>query len=100
MIDRGELAAVRIGKRRVRVRQSELDAVIEAGQVRPVDPQEARQAFHEALEEAHGAENDADLATALRSLSRTSAALARALSKSQSGQDRQSEIDRGLLGDP
>jgi excisionase family DNA binding protein len=49
MIDRGELAAVRIGKRRVRVRQSELDAFIEAGEVRPVDPPEARQAFHEAL---------------------------------------------------
>jgi excisionase family DNA binding protein len=30
-IDRGELAAVRIGKRRVRIRQSDLDAFVEAG---------------------------------------------------------------------
>ena len=31
MIDRGELPAVRVGSRRVRVRRSDLDAFLEAG---------------------------------------------------------------------
>src|SRR5947209_4400485 len=31
MIDRGDLGAVRVGKRRVRVRQSQLDAFLAAG---------------------------------------------------------------------
>jgi excisionase family DNA binding protein len=80
MIDRGELAAVRIGQRRVRVRESDLEAFIEAGEARPgVDLAAAREAFNQALGNAHDANDDADLAVALRTLSRTSAALARAL---------------------
>jgi excisionase family DNA binding protein len=33
MIDRGELGAVRVGQRRVRVRQSQLDAFLAAGEL-------------------------------------------------------------------
>jgi hypothetical protein len=35
MIDRGELGAVRVGKRRVRIRQSQLDAFLAAGESSP-----------------------------------------------------------------
>jgi excisionase family DNA binding protein len=35
MIDRGELRAVRVGQRRVRIRQSQLDAFLTAGEMTP-----------------------------------------------------------------
>jgi excisionase family DNA binding protein len=35
MIDRGELGAVRVGQRRVRIRQSQLDAFLAAGETAP-----------------------------------------------------------------
>jgi excisionase family DNA binding protein len=35
MIDRGELGHVRVGQRRVRVRQSQLDAFLAAGESSP-----------------------------------------------------------------
>jgi excisionase family DNA binding protein len=38
-IDRGELPAVRVGKRRVRVRQSDLDAFIDAGSTIRSEPE-------------------------------------------------------------
>ena len=38
MIDRGELGHVRVGKRRVRVRQSQLDAFLAAGEAGPRPP--------------------------------------------------------------
>jgi len=49
MIDRGELGHVRVGRRRVRVRQSQLDAFLAAGESNP-QPAEAdpRQAVSEA----------------------------------------------------
>ena len=49
MIDRGELGAVRVGQRRVRVRQSQLDAFLAAGESSP-QPGEANpwQAVNEA----------------------------------------------------
>jgi excisionase family DNA binding protein len=39
-IDRGELPAVRVGSRRVRVRQTDLDAFIDAGTTIPSEPDE------------------------------------------------------------
>ena len=35
MVDRGELGAVRVGQRRVRIRQSQLDAFLAAGEKAP-----------------------------------------------------------------
>jgi len=42
MIDRGELGHVRVGQRRVRVRQSQLDAFLAAGESSPQPPEAAR----------------------------------------------------------
>jgi excisionase family DNA binding protein len=39
MIDRGELGHVRVGQRRVRVRQSQLDAFLAAGESGPNPPE-------------------------------------------------------------
>jgi excisionase family DNA binding protein len=39
MIDRGELGHVRVGQRRVRVRQSQLDAFLAAGESDPHPPE-------------------------------------------------------------
>jgi excisionase family DNA binding protein len=39
MIDRGELGHVRVGQRRVRVRQSQLDAFLAAGESSPPAPE-------------------------------------------------------------
>ena len=39
MIDRGELRAVRVGKRRVRIRRSDLDRFIEAGDTARREPE-------------------------------------------------------------
>jgi excisionase family DNA binding protein len=39
MIDRGELGHVRVGQRRVRVRQSQLDAFLAAGESDPQPPE-------------------------------------------------------------
>jgi len=40
MIDRGELAAIRVGQRRVRIRQSRLDAFLAAGESSAQPPEE------------------------------------------------------------
>ncbi len=39
MIDRGELAAIRVGPRRIRVREAELDRFLAAGATAPVSKQ-------------------------------------------------------------
>ena len=39
MIDRGELGHVRVGQRRVRIRQSQLDAFLAAGESSPQPPE-------------------------------------------------------------
>ncbi len=41
MIDRGELGHVRVGRRRVRIRQSQLDAFLAAGESSPQPPEAA-----------------------------------------------------------
>lgn len=46
IIDRGELPAVRVGQRRVRVRQSDLDAYLAAGATMAADDTDAVAAKH------------------------------------------------------
>lgn len=83
-IDRGELPAVRVGARRVRVRQDDLEAFIapalsnERGDAD--DPGELRATFADALEHVRaGIDDDVELAIALRSLAEAATRLARAL---------------------
>jgi excisionase family DNA binding protein len=50
MIDRGELPAVRVGSRRVRIRQSDLDAFLGAGETSPAaDVDDLREQFRVSL---------------------------------------------------
>ena len=49
MIDRGDLGAVRVGKRRIRVRQSQLDAFLAAGEM-PAEPESDTEGESEAAE--------------------------------------------------
>jgi excisionase family DNA binding protein len=60
IIDRGELRAVRVGPRRVRVRQSDLDAFIadSSSQMGPTEDQ-ARARFQEALDAVNAASGTA-----------------------------------------
>lgn len=90
-IDRGELPAVRLGRRRVRVRQSDLDAFIDAGANGSDAPVEepveegsvtAWATFGAAMAEATAtlqATNRADLVRALDSLASATRALAEQL---------------------
>ena len=67
IIDRGELHAVRVGPRRVRIRQSDLDAFLaeSSSQMGPTE-QEARAAFAHALAAVDAADGNRELARALR----------------------------------
>jgi excisionase family DNA binding protein len=80
MIDRGELSAVRVGPRRVRIRQSDLDAFIahSSSQMGPTEDQ-ARAWFREALDAVNAASGNRELATALRRLATAATKLAGAL---------------------
>lgn len=81
-IDRGELAAVRLGSRRVRVTENELQRFIAESSSAQAQPEEAaRQRFSEAQEAVRAATTAAEQAMALRSLARASTALARVLSR-------------------
>ena len=77
-IDRGELLAVRAGQRRVRIRSRDLDAFLGAA---PMGESEAREAFADALARTQTTGDDAELAAALRELSRSAETLARALDR-------------------
>ena len=92
-IDRGELKAIRVGKRRVRIRREDLDVLLKAG-TRPGRDQpnvEAPSAqavgwerFGAAMEgavEVLRGENPAELSSSLRSLSRAARALANAIDR-------------------
>jgi excisionase family DNA binding protein len=101
-IDRGELPAVRIGARRIRVTEEALERFIEAGsapsdgggrdaddrepgQAHEVEPEDgvivsARQTFAEALAAVQEPRDDAELVPALEELARASTALVEALS--------------------
>jgi excisionase family DNA binding protein len=81
-IDRGELGAIRIGARRVRIPESELGRFITESSTagRPTQA-EAREAFSRALEAVEASDNPEELIPALRRLSRASATLARSLSE-------------------
>jgi excisionase family DNA binding protein len=82
-IDRGELKAVRVGPRRVRIRQSDLDAFLAAStaQMKPSEAQ-ARSEFSQALQDVQAAPGNAELIPALRRLATTATKLARALPRS------------------
>jgi hypothetical protein len=76
MIDRGELQAVRVGQRRVRIRQSALDAFLAAGETGESPPQtppsldrgELAARLDRAREAVAGGD-DAEVAAALQALS-------------------------------
>jgi hypothetical protein len=72
MIDRGELGHVRVGQRRVRVRQSQLDAFLAAGEFRPqpqgANPSQAVGAAATAVTAAVREENREALERAIVSL--------------------------------
>jgi len=102
-IDRGELPAVRIGARRIRVTEEALERFIEAGsppsdggdreaedrgpgQTHEVEPEDgvivsARQTFAEALAAVQEPRDDAALVPALEELARASTTLIAALSR-------------------
>jgi excisionase family DNA binding protein len=98
-IDRGELAAVRVGARRVRVRESELDRFLEAGTAAAPEESSVGGRLDEvavagwaqlgiALADATGALEDQDrrkLASDLGSLADASRGLSAALNAQQPG---------------
>lgn len=99
-IDRGELAAVRLGPRRVRIRRSELDRFITAGETRPTigegeqvstetrDPTaESRARLDAALKQLAGTSGDDPeaLVGALNSVADAARTLAEALGERVSG---------------
>jgi hypothetical protein len=85
MIDRGELRAVRIGSRRVRVRKSDLQRFIDAGgdvQGEPeagTDRGELARALEDAGAVARNGHDDEKLAAALRRVAAAADALASAI---------------------
>ena len=83
MIDRRELAAVRVGSRRVRVRQSDLDAFLDASAGNgEADVGALREQLTASLDGARaGVDDDAQLAPALRTLASAATQLARALER-------------------
>jgi excisionase family DNA binding protein len=79
-IDRGELAAVRVGPRRVRIRKSDLDRFIsESAAMMGPTQDEARAEFSEAQEAVRVATTNEDLRPALQRLAVAATKLARAL---------------------
>lgn len=79
-IDRGELAAIRLGARRVRVRASELERFIAASSSAGLpDETTARQEFDDALAAVQNNGDAAERPAALRRLAVAANALARAL---------------------
>lgn len=83
IIDRGELRAVRVGPRRVRIRQSDLDAFLaeSSSQMGPTE-EKARAAFGHALAAVDAATGNQELARTLRGLATAATKLARALPRS------------------
>ena len=95
-IDRGELKAIRVGKRRVSIRREDLDALLEAGtpaerdqldvdapSAQAVGWERVGAAMEGAVEALRG-ENPAELSSSLRSLSRAARALAKAIDRDTS----------------
>lgn len=79
-IDRGELAAVRVGPRRVRVRKSALDRFIaESAALMGPSVEDARAEFDAALAAVQSAPDDEELVPALKRLAKASTKLAGAL---------------------
>jgi excisionase family DNA binding protein len=85
-IDRGDMASVRLGSRRVRVLSSELDRFInESSSAQAPDQDAARAEFTQALNTVQATTPDGDLGAALRRLAKASNRLARALPPHQGG---------------
>jgi excisionase family DNA binding protein len=75
-IDRGDLRAVRVGARRVRIKQPDLDAFSAAGSAMMGPSEEAARAtFSQALEVVNAATANPELASALRRLATASTRL-------------------------
>jgi excisionase family DNA binding protein len=85
-IDRGDMASVRLGSRRVRVLSSELDRFInESSSAQTPDEDAARAEFNQALNAVQATTTNGDLSTALRRLAKAANRLARALPPDQGG---------------
>ena len=85
-IDRGELPAIRVGSRRVRIRQSDLDEALTASSERPSE-EELRQQLVAAIAEvqsALAADPPAEAPPALDRLARVARSLARTLRRAAS----------------
>ena len=92
MIDRGDLRAVRVGARRVRIRQSQLDAFLAAGESGPQSRQsDPWQAVSEAADKVTAAVRARDR----HALERALASLADAAQKIPA-QEEASDADPGL----
>ena len=80
-IDRGELAGLRIGSRRVRVRAGDLaEFIIQSAAARRPNRHEAERAYKEAVRAADVAVDGKGKAAALRAVSRAADTLARTVS--------------------
>jgi excisionase family DNA binding protein len=81
-IDRGELAAIRVGPRRVRIRSSALEEFIsQSSPMRAPTQEEAQEDYADAIAAVDAASGDVEKAAALRALAKTATRLARALSR-------------------
>jgi excisionase family DNA binding protein len=86
MIDRGDLPAVRVGTRRVRVRRADLDAFLVAKKAadQPADLRTDLAAAAASVQRRAAGSNDAELAVALRSLARAANRMAGAIERQAS----------------
>jgi excisionase family DNA binding protein len=79
-IDRGELAGIRVGPRRVRVRSCDLQTFLDVGSTaRRPDALAARRDYEQAIERARASIGYAEEAASLRRVAKAAGALVRAL---------------------
>jgi excisionase family DNA binding protein len=81
-IDRGQLAGIRVGSRRVRVPEADLERFIaESSSAQVPDETSARRVYAEAMQGVSAATEPAEEAAALRRLAKAATGLARVLSR-------------------